>query len=156
MEQHKNERNYVLDFNGCWRWASHLKPNGYASRIFYKDGKPKRVYMHRWFYEKLVGPISPGLTIDHLCKTKDCVNPNHLEPVLHRTNNLRGNSAAAVNARKTHCPQGHALSANNITPYFVKNRRRECRLCRNTKQNLRKNQKKHAQQNKTTGNCANN
>lgn len=44
-------------------------------------------------YELLVGPIPPGLQIDHLCRNKICVNPAHLEPVTHRENLMRGKGA---------------------------------------------------------------
>lgn len=91
----------------CWLWASYIKPNGYAT--FWEPAVQSKVYVHRWVYEQEVGPIPEGLEIDHLCSVRHCVNPDHLEPVTHHENMLRGDTIAARNARKTQCPRGHAL-----------------------------------------------
>jgi hypothetical protein len=82
---------------------------------------------HRVSYEAFKGPIPDGLTIDHLCRNRACVNPEHLEPVTMRVNCLRGESPAAVHARKTHCPKGHEYSAENT--YRHKGNHRMCKLC---------------------------
>lgn len=58
---------------GCWAWAGAVQRNGY--------GTWGRAYAHRLAYELLVGPIPAGLEIDHLCRNKRCVNPDHLEAV---------------------------------------------------------------------------
>ncbi len=66
------------------------------------------VAAHRWSYEHHVGPIPDGHTIDHVknrgCISRLCVEPTHLEPVLLRENLMRGDTLAARNAAKTHCP----------------------------------------------------
>ena len=108
--------------NGCWDWQAATVGRDYGvMRIGGRRGG--NVYAHRIAYELFVGPIPAGLTIDHLCENRRCVNPSHMEPVTARENTLRGGSASAVNARKTHCPQGH--------PYTnVDNRGgRCCRVC---------------------------
>jgi hypothetical protein len=104
--------------SGCWTWTGALR-NGYGDTCV--DGER---YAHRWSYEHFVGPIPDGLTIDHLCRNKRCVNPAHLEPVAMRENILRSDSASAVNARKTHCIRGHRLPAPSVM-----NSRQE-RICR--------------------------
>ena len=86
----------------CWKPRSALR-NGY-SRLSVKN---RSVAGHRVIYEYLIGPVSPLLTLDHLCRNRWCVNPNHLEPVTERVNIQRGISFAAVNALKTSCPKGH-------------------------------------------------
>lgn len=48
---------------------------------------------HRRSYEQSIGEIPPGLEIDHLCRNRKCVNPQHMEPVTRATNTRRGNSA---------------------------------------------------------------
>lgn len=56
---------------------------------FALSGK-KHVLVHRFAYEQVKGPIPEGLFIDHLCRNRGCVNPNHLEPVTNRENVMRG------------------------------------------------------------------
>lgn len=93
----------VDEVGECWLWLSTVTKNGYGQ--FHVGGR--RPYAHRWSYEHFVAPIPPGLTIDHLCRNRSCVNPGHLEAVPLKVNILRGDSAGARNSRKTHCPKGH-------------------------------------------------
>src|SRR5690554_6462185 len=87
----------------CWLWIGKINNRGYG--LFYLDRRMQAA--HRAAYQLLVGPIPDGLDLDHTCRVRRCVNPDHLEPVTHRENLLRGASFAAVNAAKTHCPHGH-------------------------------------------------
>lgn len=96
--------------DGCWLWRGCILSTGYGQAWI--DGQ--RDNAHRIAYELLVGPISEGLTIDHLCRVRHCVNPDHLEPVTMRENLLRGESPAAHHARKTHCAEGHPLAGENL------------------------------------------
>lgn len=82
---------------------------------------------HRYAYEHFIGPIPEGLQVDHLCRVRNCVNPDHLEAVTCRENVLRGDGVAAANARATHCPQGHAYDEANT--YTWTNGGRHCRAC---------------------------
>jgi hypothetical protein len=98
--------------DGCWIWTGYLHPSGYGQWWLPKpDGH--RAYAHRFAYEQIVGPIPDGLTLDHLCRNRACVNPVHLEPVTNRENILRGSGRSAVNVRKTECPKGHPYTAEN-------------------------------------------
>ena len=90
---------------------------------------------HRVAYEQMVGPIPEGLTLDHLCRNRACVNPDHLEPVTMRVNVLRGVGFAGKNARKTHCLRGHAYDAENTRHYGP---RRRCRACERLRWDLLK------------------
>src|SRR5690348_1907218 len=92
----------------CWTWQA-TQTNGYGQ--FKIDGKQR--YAHRVSYELTVGPIPDGLQIDHLCRNRACVNPAHMEPVTPRVNTLRGIGGAAARAARTHCPRGHAYTAEN-------------------------------------------
>lgn len=83
----------------CWQWLGSTNQGGYG---FTQINYVQRV-AHRVVYEDAVGPIPSGLTLDHLCRNTDCVNPAHMEPVSMRENILRGHGAAAECARRTHC-----------------------------------------------------
>ena len=117
------------DLGPCWLWTACLDGHGYGrfsvgSRRRIGTRKPARAY--RWAYEHLIGPLSPGLEPDHLCRNPACIRPTHVEPVTHRENVLRGNSAAAGHARKTHCPQGHPYDEANT---YRDRKGRKCRAC---------------------------
>lgn len=62
--------------SGCWEWRAHIKNGGYGD-FRYPGGR----FAHRASYELFVGPIPEGLQLDHLCRVRHCVNPDHLEPV---------------------------------------------------------------------------
>ena len=112
---------------GCIEFTGSKAQGGYG-HLRNPDG-PGLVVAHRASYELLVGPIPDGLVIDHLCRNTACVNPGHLEPVTTRTNVVvRGTGPTAINARKSHCPLGHPLDAENT--YKRPNGRRECRTCK--------------------------
>jgi hypothetical protein len=116
----------VVSESDCWMWKGTISDGGYAHVVW--TGSPNTRRVHRIVYQLLVGPIPSGLTLDHLCRVKSCVNPSHLEPVTMKENNLRSMSLSAINARKTHCIRGHDL--NN--PDLVYRRRgwRDCTICR--------------------------
>jgi len=97
----------------CWLWTGSRDSHGYGH--FKRDGRIVRA--HRWFYENLVGDIGADLTIDHLCRVKLCVNPDHLEPVTRGENIRRG--------QKRHvCKNGHRRF-----PWNVYSSNGRCRIC---------------------------
>lgn len=101
--------------DGCWLWTASIKETGYGQ--FRLDGRAQ--YAHRIAYELCVGPIPDGLQLDHLCRVRHCVNPDHLEPVTQAENAARGSWAM-----KTHCPRGHEYTPENV--YFNSGRRYCC------------------------------
>lgn len=107
--------------NGCILFTGHLNNNGYGTTSP-GGNRGKSIYAHRAAYELLVGPIPPGLVLDHLCRTPRCINPYHLEPVTQVENMRR---AAAY---RTHCPHGHAYTDENVI--YRPGRGRECKVCR--------------------------
>lgn len=111
----------------CWVWQGGLCSEGYA-RITTAGFPRSRGY--RVSYLAFVGPIAEGLVLDHLCRNRPCVNPEHLEPVTGHQNTLRGNAANLEFRRTpiTHCPHGHEYTAENS--YFCKRGTRSCRTCR--------------------------
>lgn len=107
---------------GCWLWLGSGTPYGYGMI----GHRYKKIYAHRLSYEMNVGPMPSDRELDHLCRNRWCVNPDHLEPVTHRVNTLRGTAPSAQNARKTHCKMGHVLDDNNT---YHSCGRRICRIC---------------------------
>ena len=115
--------------SGCWLWTASddgkgygqfggtPRPNGRADgmRKAYKVG-----------YEIYVGPVPEGLELDHKCRTKMCVNPDHLEPVTHGVNIDRGVWQPAINKKKTHCDRGHPYTEDNFKIYKGSRKCMEC------------------------------
>ncbi len=118
-----DDRNGPLwEGTSCWLWTAYIRPDGYGQ--FSVNGR--HVKAHRFAYETYVGPIPEGLEIDHLCRNRACQNWAHMEPVTCQVNLLRGIGPSAVNAAKTHCPQGHEYSPANTRVY---RNMRTCRTC---------------------------
>lgn len=106
---------------GCWLWTASLIPRtGYGA---FTPRSRTGISAHRWAYINTVGAIPEGLVLDHLCRVRRCVNPDHLEPVTPLENTRRG----VGNGKETHCPHGHPYSGPNL---YVHAGHRSCRACR--------------------------
>jgi hypothetical protein len=129
------ESKYVVDDSGCWIWMASRTETGYG--YFTVAGKTRRA--HRVSYEHHVGPIPDGLTIDHLCRVRWCVNPDHMEPVTSAENTRR--RPVHPNAAKTHCKRGHEyLPETTRFRVFDDGRTaRECLTCKRPMDRARKN-----------------
>lgn len=112
-----------VPMSGCWVWVGACDRDGYSRMSI--DGRVRMA--HRVSYESYAGKIPDGLTIDHLCRVRCCINPTHLEAVTHKVNTLRGTSVSAINKAKTHCANGHEFTDDNT---YSKNGRRQCRTCK--------------------------
>ena len=124
-----------VPMSGCWIWTGHVhKKHGYGRFAFM--GKTRNA--HRVLYEIYKGKPDESKDIDHLCRVRSCVNPNHLEAVTRSINLKRGDTGknlkpfAADNARKyfarqTKCKNGHDRIPENI---YLYRGQRHCRLCR--------------------------
>lgn len=120
---------------GCWLWVSSIDQQGYGmSRA------------HRVAYTVLRGPIPAGLVLDHLCRVRNCINPDHLEPVTIATNTRRGIRPPSV--KKTECLRGHPFDEANtrIRPDGT----RKCRTCSNAEGRQRKERAKNARKQEVT------
>lgn len=116
-----NKVEYVGD---CWLYTGATGKTGYA-RITLPPGDSKvSIAVHRAVYQALVGPIPEGMELDHLCKNRNCVNPNHLEVVTHTENVRRGFWG------KNDCIHGHVYDEENTRWYFSKPVQRWVRFCR--------------------------
>lgn len=114
---------------GCWLFEGGLNKFGYGKVSIRKEGGAGWAVRgaHRVVYEALVGPVPPGLQLDHLCRQRRCVNPDHLEPVTPRENTMRSRAPSRLNADKTACDKGHELTPENT---YTWRGQRHCRACR--------------------------
>ena len=119
------ERGDVQD-NGCWRWKKQIKDNGYGVLHWIIEGEKKKLHAHRFSYVLFKGEIPDELEIDHLCRNRWCVNPEHLEAVCREVNIRRGVSPAAKRAAQTLCKRGHSLSGDNL---YRRTKWRTCLTC---------------------------
>jgi hypothetical protein len=113
-----------IDADGdCWEWTGSINLKGYGSLSVKVGDKWIKRPAHRLVWIALCGPMPEGLQLDHLCRLRRCVNPDHLEPVTLRVNVLRGIGLTAQNALKTHCKRGHCDWRHNSAGW------RDCHPC---------------------------
>lgn len=117
----------------CWNFKCTGK-NGYG--VFGIKGKSFSAHRVSWSIFK--GTMDTSLVIDHKCRNRACVNPEHLRLVTKKVNNLENSiSPVALNKEKTHCKRGHEFTLENT--YKSKEGRGclKCRLIYDTKRNLK-------------------
>lgn len=119
----------VITDAGCYEWQGTADRSGYGKTSF----QGRFASTHRLAYKHLGPEFDHQLTLDHLCKNRRCWRIDHLEPVTMQTNVHRGDGWAGLNARATHCRQGHEFTPANTR---VRQRpdkgtapQRQCRQC---------------------------
>lgn len=114
--------------DNCWTWLGTPTKTGYGR---FKN-KGEMYYAHRVSYSIFNGEIKKDLVIDHICKNRLCVNPEHLRQVT-ISQNVKENSNApsAINREKTTCIRGHLLSGENLRYENGKQGiKRICKICK--------------------------
>jgi hypothetical protein len=118
----------VQKTEGCWFWIGYLHPYGYGQ--FSNGGR--LVPAHRWSYEDAKGAVPEGMQLDHLCRTRACVRPDHLEAVTSRENTVRGFLARGLDWA---CRRGHTRTPENT--HIRPNGDRYCRECKRERDRMK-------------------
>ena len=131
--------------SGCWLWTGAKTEGGYGTLAY---GGRRRL-AHRVMFALLKNPIPPHLTLDHLCRNRSCINPDHLDPVSLEENVRRGWVADRErpnrNKEKASCPRGHLYDEANT--YVDPAGGRKCRRCiREAKARMRLDASKKARE----------
>lgn len=116
---------------GCWEIQ---RPGGNGYGQVGVGSRQKRISAHRLSYETFVGPIPEGLEIDHLCRNRACINPDHLEPVTTGENTRRG-----PRCQRRTCPKGHPYTPENLST-----NRKRCLVCHRERERARYKAKRAA------------
>lgn len=118
----------VIPFHECWEWIG-AKIKGYGSLS--GSGRPRRTLIAHQVSLQLHGfDIPKGMHVDHKCRNRSCVNPQHLRIVTPRINAIENSDCpSAINAKKTHCIHGHELSIDNLVGGSSKYYGRQCKTC---------------------------
>lgn len=114
-------RDTEVTVDGCWTRKVNTA-QGYSKLNW--DGREQLA--HRVTYTLAYGSIREGLVLDHLCRNRACIRPDHLEAVTDRTNILRGVSQGARSVATNRCARGHEFTPENTR---MRGEYRVCRTC---------------------------
>ncbi len=118
----------------CWIFQGNVNPNGYGYK--WSRLKAGMTTAHRAYYHEYIGTVGDDdeLILDHLCRNKLCVNPDHMDIVDHSENALRGLAGHDRGSQQrsiTICPSGHEYTPSNTATRTRPNGKtyRSCREC---------------------------
>lgn len=111
----------------CWTWTGGKIKQGYGN--FYPKPGVGGILAHRFAYATYVGELLPGMVIDHLCRNRLCVNPEHLEQVTNLENLRRGLGYRLQNGMDNSCLKGHEYTPENTYRHPQFPHRVRCREC---------------------------
>lgn len=114
----------VADPTGCIQWVGAIQSRGYGSVSI--NGVITSAHKAAW--EHVNGPVPDGLTIDHLCRNRACVNVEHME-LVPGAENTRRQPRVALLGPGGYCSKGHPI-ATDADIYVNPRGSRECRECR--------------------------
>ncbi len=126
----------------CWLWIGGKTEKGYGNF----STPSGYVLAHRFSYFNFKGELIDGLTIDHLCRNHDCVNPEHLEQVTIQENIIRAvpfRKKSILRHQRTHCLNAHEYNKENTI--LLKVGGRICKQCLKIKRPKRKLNKNNTQ-----------
>lgn len=109
-------KKYNVDKNGCWIWQAGTDTKGYGKFGKSRLGKTIMLAAHRVSYYLMHGSLTPAMTLDHLCRNRLCVNPEHLEEVsqeenLHRSPLVRKHwDSPKITTSIGVCKRGHQMT----------------------------------------------
>lgn len=115
-----------LDTEGCWRWVACLNAAGYG--LFRHEGRSRLA--HRLAWAEVNGEAPAGTVLDHLCRNRYCIRPDHLEAVTRAENNRRG---WRDRTPKPYCVNGHEYTPENT--YIQTTGMRQCLTCKRAQSN---------------------
>jgi len=113
----------------CWGWRGCINNKGYSILHYHN----RKQMAHRISYQIFHGKILDDLDIDHLCRNPVCSNPDHLEPVTHQENTLRGDRSLS----RSYCKNGHALKGKNLI-ISSGNKAKLCRICERARTRIKR------------------
>lgn len=141
QERERFESRFQID-GQCWVWNLALDRDGYGS--FYFRGASRRAHRVAWY--SVNGEIAEGHVINHTCRNRACVNPQHLQCLSVEDHQLKDtNSIPYINSQKTRCPNGHEYDR---TVTWAGKTQRICSIC--DKKRRREQQRKRRIESKSS------
>ena len=123
---------FVEKTDTCWNWIGFIN-DGYGKfNIKDVDGKWKQYFSHRVSWSIHGRKFTDGMVLDHICRNRKCINPDHLREVTPEENVLKNSlSFVSINSEKTKCPSGHLYLGENLR--HTKTGARYCLECKRIK-----------------------